>query len=409
MTRIALAAAEQLADAVDAWGMPGLRALLPIAGMSVVEHQAEQARAMGCDTLLLLIDALPAALTEAIDRIRARGLPVQLVRNASDVMAACEGARELWLIADGLVAAPRLWRAAGLGEAPLLLTVEDGPVTATLERIDAQTRWAGLARLTPAEWADLGNAPADWDAQLYLLRGAIQSGVAQYACEPSMFVGGDATLADSLEDAADAQQKLLTTSSRVETGLVGRFVVAPMLALAAPALLARQSSGNVALLTSHLGGIAAIAGALTGHIGVAAVAGLVAAIGHQAADFVRRFRPVSRVQRGFGWLGLMLQFVALGVAERGMTVSGGQWHMGSGSNAICLFLALTLLLQRRIAQRLAQWGPDFLLAWLVSAVSVVAFGWRGGFDLAAGLVGLTLVIPILWGVVRDDVATSHAV
>ena len=84
MTRIALAAAEQLADAVDAWGMPGLRALLPVAGMSIVEHQAEQARAMGCDAFLLLIDALPAALTEAVDRIRARGLPVQLVRNASD-------------------------------------------------------------------------------------------------------------------------------------------------------------------------------------------------------------------------------------------------------------------------------------------------------------------------------------
>ncbi len=409
MTRIALAAAAQLADAVDAWGMPGLRALLPVAGMSVVEHQAEQARAIGCDIFLLLIDALPAALTEAVDRIRARGLPVQLVRNASDVMAACQSASELWLIADGLVAAPRLWRAAGVGEAPLLLTVEDGPVTATLERIDAQTRWAGLARLTPAQWADLPNAPADWDAQLYLLRGAIQSGVTQYACEPAMFVGGDATLADSLEDAADAQEKLLTTSSRVETGLVGRFVLAPMLALAAPALLARQSSGNVARLVSHLGAFGAIAGALTGHIAVAAGAGLAAAIGHQAADFIGRFRPTNRTQRVFGWLGLLLQFSALGVAERGMMVAAGRWHWGSGSNTMCLFLALTLLLQRRIAPRLAQWGPDFALAWLVSAVAVTLFGWRAGFDLAAALAGLFLLLPVAWSVRRDDVLASHAV
>ncbi len=409
MTRIVLAAAEQLADAVDAWGMPGLRALLPVAGMSVVEHQAEQARAIGCDTLLLLVDALPAALTEAVDRIRARGLPVQLVRNASDVMAACHGASELWLVADGLVAAPRLWRAAGLGEAPLLLTVEDGPVTATLERIDAQTRWAGLARLTPAQWADLPNAPADWDAQLYLLRGAIQSGVTQYACEPGMFVGGDATLADSLEDAADAQEKLLTTSSRVETGLVGRFVVAPMLALAAPALLARQSSGNVARLMGHFGAFGAIAGALTGHILLAAGAGLLAAISHQVADFVGRFRPASRMQRIFGWIGLLVQFLALGVAERGMMVSGGQWHWGSGSNAMCLFLALTILLQGRIAPRLAQWGPDFALAWLVSAISVSALGWRAGFDLAAALVGLMLLLTLLAGRLRDDAAAPDAV
>lgn len=409
MTRIALAAAEQLADTVDAWGMPGLRALLPVAGMSVVEHQAEQARAIGCDAFLLLIDALPAPLTEAVDRIRARGLPVQLVRNVSDVMAACQGANELWLIADGLVAAPRLWRAVGLGEAPLLLTVEDGPVTATLERIDAQTRWAGLARLTPAQWADLPNAPPDWDAQLYLLRGAVQAGVEQYACEPAMFVGGDATLADSLEDAADAQEKLLTTSSRVETGLVGRFVLAPMLALAAPALLARQSSGNIARLASLLGAVGAVAGALTGHIALAAGAGLAAAMGHQTSDFVERFRPASTVQRVSGWLSLSLQFLALGVAERGMMVAGGQWHWGSGSNAMCLFLALTLLLQRRIAPRLAQWGPDFALVWLMSVVAVSLFGWRAGFDMAAALLGLLLLLPVAWSVWRGDGLASHAV
>jgi len=54
-------------------GPGGLRSLLPLAGMSVVEHQARRAIEAGAARVLLLIDEAPSELSEAIARLRHDG------------------------------------------------------------------------------------------------------------------------------------------------------------------------------------------------------------------------------------------------------------------------------------------------------------------------------------------------
>jgi len=72
-------------------GPGGLRALLSLAGMSVVEHQARRAIEAGAARVLLLIDEGPGELLEAVARLRHDGIQTgmaQGIDQVADAMAA---------------------------------------------------------------------------------------------------------------------------------------------------------------------------------------------------------------------------------------------------------------------------------------------------------------------------------
>ena len=390
MTFAALAAAQQIADEVDAWGMPQLRALLPVAGMTLVEQQAERLRAHGAARMILLIDGIPAGLADAVDRIRARGLPVTLARTPHDVMTAAGDAGSVLLVADGLVAGETLWNAALSGGYPVILTTRDTPMTTALERIDAETRWAGLALLDAAAAPALADAPADWDAQMYLLRSAVQQDVPRADCTSALFVSGDVALARSGEGAAEAANRLLSGETRSEAGLFARWLVGPLIQLGAPALLARQNSGKWA----HGVGLAALAGGAGATIfalpSVAIGCGLLAALAQQSAAYVARFRPETGLWRRAGsaqFIAQLLLLFAVGcLARTGITTSLSTVF---AAGIPPMLLALSRLLAGRLSAS-ALW-PDAFLFWSGAAVGLATLGVSGGLA-AATLAALALML-----------------
>src|SRR3546814_5659744 len=70
--------------------------------------------------------------------------------------------------------------------APVLLTVNERIKEPGFERIDAQYRWAGLARLNFRQLMDTVHTLdllADWDLQSTLLRHAVQAGAGRLPVE----------------------------------------------------------------------------------------------------------------------------------------------------------------------------------------------------------------------------------
>ena len=400
MTRLVLAAAQMLADDTDGWGMPILRALLPVAGMTVIEQQAERARAAGCDRMLLLVDTVPAALTDACDRIRGRGLALDLVRSPADVSTSLNGEDHLLLVADGLIAGESLWTLVGLNAAPVLLTAGDSSVTQQMERIDGHNRWVGLACVGPQQIAQLQDAPQDWDAQLLLLRNAVQGGVRREMCDAALFVTGAVALAESTQGAAEVEQHLLADEIRTEAGVASRWVISPILQLAAPILLRRQESGHIMRVLTIVLAIGAGAAAFFGQTAAMAVAGFLAAFTDQASRFIGRLRPETRVWRLIGNVGLAVQFMALTVAERGIGMANA---IGAGASALAVLSGVSLMIGRR---EIARPGtlPDFALVWPLAGVTVSAFGWLAGFDATALVIGGVLILA-LW-LSRNDVFSS---
>ncbi len=393
MMTVALAAAQVLADDVDAWGMPVLCALLPMAGMTVLEQQAERARAAGIQSMLVLVDGVPPALAEVCDRIRARGMAVELVRDSQDVLRTAAAAGQLVLIADGMVAGAQAWQAIAGASGQALLVTADVGVTQHLERIDAAARWAGLALIPASALPALADAPAQWDPQLLLLRHAIQAGAQRIACDPALFVSGAMALAQSSGTAQDVGTRLLAESSAAETGLLDHSVLGPVVRLTAGPLLRRQSSGKVARVAVFLFAGLAAALALAGLALPMAIAGVIASLAHVTADFIGRFRPEAPAWRKLGTAGLAAHLAALAIADRaidlstylaGTSAAGTLALVGSGGMTATLAVLAGRWLSHR---RLVRPGVliDLPLTWLLSAGLVPLIGWRAGFD-AIGLI-----------------------
>ena len=150
----------------------GLRATLPLTGRTLVERQARLASAAGANPIVLAVERVPEALLAAVDRMRRQGLNIVLARNAEEAAEAVHPGDRLLLVADGLLAGEghveRMLAAPGRS----ILTVADAKVDDRYERIDAESRWAGLAMLDGELLKQTAAMLHDWDLQSTLLRRA---------------------------------------------------------------------------------------------------------------------------------------------------------------------------------------------------------------------------------------------
>jgi hypothetical protein len=310
-----------------------LRALLPLAGRTLIERQAKLASLAGARRILVLVERVSPELLAAIDRLRHSGIPVALARSAAEAADQVDPGDPLLLVADGFIGDESQLRRLVAAAPPALLTVPDSLVDDRFERIDAESRWAGLALIDGALLADTANMLHDWDPQSTLLRRAVQSGVRMLSVHGE---GAELTIAERIADLAPVHRRIVDRAATGRGDWISQFLLSPLERAATHSLM----GSNV---TSAMIGFAAT---------------MLTALG--AAAFVWHFR----------WLGLLLLLLATpldGISERlaRLRLEGGTGHSwwahllpvlaGAG------FLALGLSLARN-----GDWG-----ALLLSAVTIL--------------------------------------
>ncbi|ARS25775.1 hypothetical protein [Sphingomonas sp. KC8] len=154
----------------------GLRATLPLAGRTLLEHQARLASFAGADHIVVVAERLPVALAAATERLRRAGLRVDVARDAADAADRIHPDERVLVIGDGCVAPVGLVERVAEARAPLVLTVADEPDNAVFERIDAVARWGGLMLINGAALRDTVAMLGDWDLESTLLRRTVQAG-----------------------------------------------------------------------------------------------------------------------------------------------------------------------------------------------------------------------------------------
>lgn len=153
-----------------------LRATLPLAGRTVIERQARLAASAGANPVVIFVERMPAALTAAIERLRRDRVPVKIVRTPEEAADAVDPFDRLLLVADGAIIPAAQHVKLAAREGPAVLTVPDGGYGELYERIDADSRWAGLAAIDGALLRETANMLRDWDLQSTLLRRTLQAG-----------------------------------------------------------------------------------------------------------------------------------------------------------------------------------------------------------------------------------------
>jgi hypothetical protein len=202
-----------------------LRALLPLAGRTLVEYQVRCAAASGAAPIVVIVERVPQALQDAFERLRLDYIGVFPVSDINEAISRFEAGSSILLIGDGI--APPVELVMGMaGQAePAVAIVPDDEQHQAYERIDAGSRWAGVAmadaRLLGSTAAMLG----DWDLQSTLLRRAIQEGALRIQAAEA---GGEPLLAESADQLAGFQRVLIQASRGARTDFASRYLLAPV-------------------------------------------------------------------------------------------------------------------------------------------------------------------------------------
>lgn len=240
MAFAALIAACKEAEETEA----GLRALLPMAGRSLLENQVRRAISAGASHVVVLVERVPAALSAALDRLRRDGIAVNLARDPMGAVDHFHPEENILLIADGLVAAPDCFEAIAARVGPTLLVVADTPENQEFERVDADHRWAGLALTTVDTLAATAAMLGDWDLQSTLMRRIVQNGSDLLPVDNAVGVAVDAgeavVLAEHSDKSRNAGRSMLKRNSKQAGSWPERFIYAPIAARLASALLDRR-------------------------------------------------------------------------------------------------------------------------------------------------------------------------
>jgi hypothetical protein len=212
----------------------GLRALFPLAGRTLLEYQVRCAAAARAAPIIVVVERVPQALQDAFERLRLDGIGVVPVSDVNEAVSRFEAGSMILLIGDGV--APPVDLIAALIEEPepTVATVPDDESHETFERIDAESRWAGIAIVGAQLLGSTAAMLGDWDLQSTLLRRAIQEGARRV---PVADLGGEPLLADSADGLADFQRHLVQASRSGRDDWTSRYLLPPLEDLATEQLM----------------------------------------------------------------------------------------------------------------------------------------------------------------------------
>ena len=308
-------------------GSDMLRAALPLAGATLLEHQVRRAVRAGAHHIVVLVERLPASLIAAIDRLRRDGNRVDIARTVADAADRIHPDETVLVVADGCIVPSTGFDRLVTARAPALLALADQAGLEDFERIDAETRWAGLALVEGRRLQETAAKLGEWDFALTLLRRTLQAeatilpaiGAADSVDEERpLFVRQPA-------DLALLEERIIAGSAGMRDGWPARYIFPLLEKPAIGPLTRRQADPSWLQIGSILLAAIAVPLALAGWLGVAlgllVASGPVASIAQRLAD-VRITR--LRYER---WIA-QARLVAAGAALIGLGIRRGdddQW------------------------------------------------------------------------------------
>ena len=211
-----------------------LRALLPLAGRTLLEYQVRCAAAAGAAPIVVVVERVPQMLQDAFERLRLDSIGVFAVSEINEAISRFEAGSSIILIGDGVAPPVELVTSIAEQAEPAVAVVPDDEQHEAYERIDAGSRWAGVAMVDANLLGSTAAMLGDWDLQSTLLRRTIQEGAVRIKTAE---VGGEPLLVENADQLADFQRVLIQASRGARTDFASRYLLAPIEDLATEQLM----------------------------------------------------------------------------------------------------------------------------------------------------------------------------
>lgn len=203
--------------------------LLDVGGKPFIFQQINALREFGIKNFLVEVDAIPSALLSLADTCGKDGCAVEFVRTAHEVLQKMQPGGRLIVMGEGVFASPVILAQIFDAPPPALLTLDGRDENVAFERIDLNTRWAGLAVVDLATIHGLATLPEGWSLASSILRQTLQVGtVQQIPLKQKSVQDGDLILANSQAGIELVTNRLLQHRMGEHRGIIEKYVFAPV-------------------------------------------------------------------------------------------------------------------------------------------------------------------------------------
>lgn len=355
-----------------------LRALLPLAGRTLLEYQARCAAAAGAAPIVVLVERVPVALNAAFERLRGEGINVVPVSDGNEAAARFEPGMPVLQMADGIAPSMQLVERLASAEERSVATVPDDELHAEFERIDNDHRWAGLTLVDGGTLSSTAAMLGDWDIQSTLLRRTIQSGAVRVPAGD----GATPFLAHADSDPQSFDRHLLVASRKARRDWPTRYLL-PLVEEFATEQLMRSPVRPEWLIQGALAMVVTAAFLFTRGYGWVALALLL--LSTPLEIIAERLSTLRMQPLAAGMLSRRLLWPAAGLAL--LSLSWFESRHGGGWGALVAGLSAAAFAQAMRTERHGRDipGEHWLFGYRPAVFSVVPFAAMGWWSAALAL------------------------
>jgi hypothetical protein len=152
-------------------------------GQSVVEAQVRMGLAAGCNAFIYYCESPDALESQAVAKLQRQGVAVDIVKTIEELVQALAYDKQIYVLGHGVIGDPVLLLSSSQITEDYLLTLTDAEELQEFERIDAESRWTGIARLSATLVQQAVQEHPEWELDSVVLRAALEKGVDRYRVE----------------------------------------------------------------------------------------------------------------------------------------------------------------------------------------------------------------------------------
>lgn len=215
-------------DATNGLGRPDL------AGQSLIEYQISMLTRAGIQSFLIEVENIDGSLIALADRCRARKLTVDFVRSGADILRHMNADDRIWVQSGQLYVQLGLIETLLKSSDNFIATIDGRDENRAFERIDINTRWAGVSVVGYDALAMLRDLPEDWSIISSLLRQALLAKVPFRPLSQQHVQNGTLTVLTGAQDFSELNRQILRRRVASRAGYVETKLFGPILARIVP-------------------------------------------------------------------------------------------------------------------------------------------------------------------------------
>ena len=251
-----------------------------LAGGSLIEYQITTLARAGIYRFLIEVENVDGSLIALADRCRNKNQIVDFIRTGADIQRHIGSSDRIW------VQSGQLYIQLGLVETLLkapetfVATVDGRDENAAFERIDLNTRWAGISVVGSDTIAMLRDLPEDWSIISSLLRQAVLAKVPFRPLSQQHVNNGTLTILTGAHDFSELNRQILRRRVASRSGFLEGQLFGHILARLVPVIWQSPSAVTITKLAGPIMGLIASLLGVGGFVTAACVAAFGAVAGN---------------------------------------------------------------------------------------------------------------------------------